>query len=345
MSDSNKETTEAKSLSTTKPVFSFGVIADVQYATHEDAWNFSHTVLRSFSNSLNILKSSVEYFNSLQLSFVANLGDIIDQRCSKLGTSKSDLKVVLDEFKRMKCKQITHIIGNHELYNFDREELKDLLNTTNGNENKSTWYSYRPVDNIPFRIIVLDTYDVSTIQGTTAERTQQAYDFLSAKNPNEINKHGVNWLSGLKGEDRRFLPYNGAISKEQLDFLDRTCQEADENDEKCLVMGHVQILPGSCSSTTVLWNYKDVLEIFHKYNSIVGYIAGHDHSGGYKQDEAGIHYLTLPSPLETEKGDMCFASVDVYDDKMRINCVGKKMDRLFPKGFMYFRNIKRILKF
>ena len=118
-----------------------------------------------------------------------------------------------------------------------------MLNTTNGNENKSTWYSYRPVDNIPFRIIVLDTYDVSTIQGTTAERTQQAYDFLSAKNPNEINKHGVNWLSGLKGEDRRFLPYIGAISKEQLDFLDRTCQEADENDEKCLVMGHVQILP------------------------------------------------------------------------------------------------------
>ena len=130
MADTNEEVAKVTSSPATKPIFSFGVIADVQYATNEDAWNFSHTVLRSFSNSLNILKSSVEYFNSLQLSFVANLGDIIDQRCSKLGTSKSDLKVVLDEFKRIKCKQITHIIGNHELYNFDREELKDLLNTT-----------------------------------------------------------------------------------------------------------------------------------------------------------------------------------------------------------------------
>ena len=88
--------------------------------------------------------------------------------------------------------------------------------------------------------------------------------------------------------------------------------------------GPCQLFPGSCSSTTVLWNFEDVLQIFHKYNSIVGYIAGHDHSGGYKQDDAGIHYMTLPSPLETEKGDMCFASVDIYDDKMRINCVGKK---------------------
>eukprot|EP00943_MAST-04B_sp_MAST-4B-sp1_P008411 g8411.t1 len=322
------------------PLLSFGCIADVQFCTHDDVWNFSHTSLRSFTNSLNILKAAVKYFNEQDLAFIADLGDIIDQRCSKIGTSESDLKVVLSEFDQLKCKYVNHLIGNHELYNFKRRDLKTLLNTTNGGD--KTWYSYKPDKDVPLRVIVLDTYDISLMEGSTEERTENAKEILAKHNPNDFNKLGVNWVDGLHGEDQRYLPYNGALSDEQLFFLDDTCKKADENNERCVVLGHVQVCPGSCSSTTILWNYASVLKIFNNYNCVVAYISGHDHSGGYKE-ENGIHYLTVPSPLETKVGDMCFGTIDVYNDKMKINSIGNKMGDIFPNEFLPFRKIQNNL--
>ena len=117
-----------------------------------------------------------------------------------IGTSDMDLKIVLDEFEKMNCKQINHLIGNHELYNYKRKDLKKLLNTTNGVNGQTTWYSYRPVEKVPFRVIVLDTYDISYIEGTTNERTEEAKAILAKYNPNDFSKKGVNWVSGLKGK-------------------------------------------------------------------------------------------------------------------------------------------------
>jgi manganese-dependent ADP-ribose/CDP-alcohol diphosphatase len=39
-----------------KPIYSFGVIADVQYADMDDALNFKKDRLRRYRNSLQILK-------------------------------------------------------------------------------------------------------------------------------------------------------------------------------------------------------------------------------------------------------------------------------------------------
>ena len=332
----NQTSSTSAETAATPLLLSFGLIADVQYCTHDDVWNFAHTTLRSFKNSLNILKASVKYFNEKNLAFIADLGDIIDGRCKTIGTSDMDLKIVLDEFEKMNCNQINHLIGNHELYNYKRKDLKKLLNTTNGVNGQTTWYSYRPVEKVPFRVIVLDTYDISYIEGTTNERTEEAKAILAKYNPNDFSKKGVNWVSGLKGKNRRYLPYNGGISKAQLDFLNETCKKADEMNEQCVVMGHVQVCPGACSNTCILYNYEDVLNIFHKYDCVVAYCAGHDHSGGYIEKN-GIHYLTLPSPLETKIGDMCFGSIDIYDDKMKINSIGNKMQNVFPDKLLPLR--------
>jgi hypothetical protein len=48
------------------------------------------------------------------------LGDLIDGQCAKRESSDEDLKAVTDKFARLDQTDFLHLIGNHELYNFDR---------------------------------------------------------------------------------------------------------------------------------------------------------------------------------------------------------------------------------
>ncbi len=52
------------------------------------------------------------------------LGDIIDGKCKFNESQESALNTVLDVFKKSKCTEIYHVIGNHELYCFDRQTLQ-----------------------------------------------------------------------------------------------------------------------------------------------------------------------------------------------------------------------------
>lgn len=49
---------------------------------------------------------------------------------------------------------------------------------------------------------------------------------------------------------------------------------------------------------------------------------GHDHEGGYKRDDHGVHHRTFESPLQAPVGDDCFATVDIYDDKIVVRGKG-----------------------
>jgi len=63
------------------------------------------------------------------------------------------------------------------------------------------------------------------------------------------------------------------------------------------------------------------LKILHKYeDSVVACLTGHEHGGGYSQDKAGIHHLTLISPLESKID--AHAIVEVYDDKIKVQGYG-----------------------
>ena len=58
---------------------------------------------------------------------------------------------VLNELNLSGCKHIINIIGNHELYNFSREDLDKRLGTR---MNGSSWYSYKPWSDVPLRLLV-----------------------------------------------------------------------------------------------------------------------------------------------------------------------------------------------
>ncbi|KAJ8748032.1 hypothetical protein K2173_011853 [Erythroxylum novogranatense] len=88
------------------PLFSFGVISDVQYADIPDG--------KSFLGIPRYYRHSFTYF-------VINFGDIVDGFCPK-DQSLNAVRKVVTEFEKFKG-PVYHLIGNHCLYNLPREKL------------------------------------------------------------------------------------------------------------------------------------------------------------------------------------------------------------------------------
>lgn len=61
-----------------RPVFSFGVIADIQYCDCDDATNFAGTEHRKYRDTLRQTELAVASWNQAKVNFVVQLGDLID---------------------------------------------------------------------------------------------------------------------------------------------------------------------------------------------------------------------------------------------------------------------------
>ena len=59
----------------------------------------------------------------------------------------------------------------------------------------------------------------------------------------------------------------------------------------------------------MLWDYDAVLRIIHASRAVVAVICAHDHDGGYHRDAAGVHHLTLRSPLNRGAAGSAFGAV------------------------------------
>lgn len=239
-----------------------------------------------------------------------------------------------------------------ELYNFSREELLDVekgpLNSARNDDpilqgKASSWYSYQPKPGI--RFIVVDAYDISMLNGTSEESTIEARAFLNKKNPNNFEEKGVDWTQGLSGKSQRFVPYNGAIGKNQLSWLRETLLTALASNEKCIILSHVSLIPGACSISCVVWNYEEVLRILHNPGRtiedgsttsaeesgddefgptpVICCLYGHAHKGGYRMDRRGIHHITLQAPLEAVGDEMAHATIDLMEDHLVIHGEGR----------------------
>jgi hypothetical protein len=161
------------------------------------------------------------------------------------------------------------------------------------------------------RFVFLDPYEEAVIG---VERGGAGYaaaaSVLRANNPNDFET-STDWLRGLQGLRRRFVPYNGQVGPGQLAWLREELRAAAcERGEVCLVFSHVPLCPGACSSSCLAWNFDAVLGVLGEFASAkfagragVGCVfAGHDHKGGLAVDAAGIHHVTLAAPLESPDG-------------------------------------------
>ncbi|KAF6137187.1 hypothetical protein GIB67_030951 [Kingdonia uniflora] len=293
-----------------EPLFSFGVISDVQYADIPDGRSFLG-VPRYYRHSIQVLQRAIGKWNTHlpTLKFAVNLGDIVDGFCPK-DESLNAVQKVVREFESFNG-PVYHMIGNHCLYNLPRNDLLPLLKIPT--VNSLGYYDFSP--NPEFRFVVLDGYDISAIGWPKDHpNTFKALKILDEKNPNSDK----NSPSGLVGLERRFLKFNGAIGTEQLEWLDRVLQDSTELEQKVVVCCHLPLDPGAVSNEALCWNYKEVMDAIHRYNCVKVCLAGHEHRGGQSIDSHGVHHRVLEAALECPPGSDAFGYIDVYHDRLSL---------------------------
>lgn len=159
----------AAGLGRADPRFSFGVLADLQYADQDTANG------REYRRSLDKLRSAAEWFARERLEFVIQLGDLVDGGIDNLDR-------VLAGWESLAPKR--HVIGNHE-GEIDRAALLDRLHLERG------YYQFAAPG---WRFVVLD----GSQSGPEGARLLE--ELRASKEPN-----AQTWNGAIAGEQKEWL--------------------------------------------------------------------------------------------------------------------------------------------
>lgn len=272
------------------PLVRFGAIADPQYAPVPPRGT------RYYANSLAKLSAAVESLNEADLDFVVTLGDIIDRHVESYLHILPIYQLVEAENR--------YVLGNH-----DYDVAGDYVATVPDYLGMEARY-YDFVSG-GVRFIVLDGNDLSTFanpEGSPRHEASQAmYEALVAEDA--INAK----------------TWNGGISEEQIAWMRERLDAAETAGEPVIVFGHYPMAPEDQHN---LWNYEAVTDLLAGYDNVMAYLNGHNHSGAYAVED-GIHYVTVEGMVETE-AETAYAIVEVYDDRIVIDGIGRATDRDLP---------------
>ncbi|XP_070783414.1 manganese-dependent ADP-ribose/CDP-alcohol diphosphatase isoform X2 [Enoplosus armatus] len=308
------------------PLFTFGVIADIQYADIDDGLNYVRTRRRYYRSSLRLLRNAQESWSAVKPDFIVQLGDIIDGFNKDHGASERALDTVLREFGSGSA-QVHHVWGNHEFYNFSRSALlRSELNSAlrfEGSRAGSDIYAYHFSPFPGFTFVVLDAYDVSLLG---REKSSQQYGDAMSLIKQYNNNKDLNLCQGLQ---QRFTMFNGGFSKAQLNWLDSVLASADEKQERVTIASHLPVHPYATDAICLAWNYDELLAVIQSHSSVVCFMAGHVHEGAYHRDkDTGVHHLTLEGVIETPPDSNAFCTVSVHEDRMVLKGSGRMADRV-----------------
>mmetsp|Transcript_24525 Transcript_24525/g.43521 ORF Transcript_24525/g.43521 Transcript_24525/m.43521 type:complete len:462 (-) Transcript_24525:59-1444(-) len=312
------------------PLFRFGVIADVQYADINNGTSFGGGEYRYYRGTANNLQAAVSWWNKEcpDIRFVAQLGDLIDgQNAGKYGEglnftvpqSETAFQHVMSHLERCTCKAWHHAVGNHELYNFERDDLhRKLFVDKQHTSPDRLYYSFSPHPG--WRFLMLDAYDIA-LEGRDqkSDKYKLARSFLEENNPNIFA--GKSWFEGIPKERQRFVPFNGGVSDEQLEWLRSELHIAEKKGENTIIMSHIPLIPSASSHKTCLWNYPKVLSTIRNFKSVKMILAGHFHPGGYALDDEGIHHVTIHGSL-THADLGSYGVIEVHRDFVELKGVG-----------------------
>ncbi len=265
-------------------LFSFGLMADCQYVDAETRGS------RFYRQSPKKLAEAVAELNRRDQAFTFHLGDFIDRDFASFAT----LQPIAAKLQA----DLYHVLGNHDydVADVDKGKVQGELGLERG------YYSLRRNG---FRFLVIDTTDVSVYRHPSG--TEKKKDAVA-----EMQK----WkAAGSKSA----VSWNSRPGDEQIEWVEEQLQEATEENETVLVLGHHPILPNGGHS---IWNAIAVHELLKKYSCAKLYLNGHNHAGAYIDDE-GLHYLTLNGMVETEKVN-AFAHADLFVDRLEITGFGRQ---------------------
>lgn len=242
------------------PLFSFGIVADVQYADSDPAGT------RFYRSSLKKLREAINAFKADSVDFVFNLGDLIDN-------NYLSYKPVLEIIDSSGLK-ILHVTGNHD-YAVEPRMKKKIPQQQ---QSKDGYYSF--VHNT-FRFIILNGNEISTYSTTNKSTISEAEKMISAIK----DSSGINAMS-----------WNGGISNKQIEWLDNQLNESSLANEKVFLICHFPVEPENSHN---LLNYKKALSVLEKYHNVIAWLNGHNHAGNYGNFNL-THFVTFKGMVETE---------------------------------------------
>ncbi len=266
------------------PLFSFGLMADCQYADVETAGS------RFYRESPRKLREAVDELNRHDLAFSFHLGDFIDRNLE----SFDDLNPIA---ARLKSK-LHHALGNHDFDVPDQDKAKVPLKL-------GLQSGYYLVRRSGFRLLVLDTTEVSTYR-------------YPGNDPRTASAHTE--LKKLQAAGSPFAQsWNSRAGDRQMQWLKNELETADAAGETVLILGHHPVLPEEAHST---WNTRELRDLFARYPCAKAYLNGHNHAGAY-HEAGGFHYLTLDGMLNT-RDQNAFAVAKVHPDRLEISGFGRQ---------------------
>jgi len=259
--------------------FSFGAIADCQYCEVPDRGQ------RKYSASKEKLQQCVEHFNKEDLSFVIHLGDFIDRNFSSFDE-------ILPIYNSLEAPGY-HVLGNHDFEVAD--EYKELVPKKLGMPSK--YYDFK-IKN--WRFICLDGNDLSFIAYPKGSQRYQ-----------ESEKY-------YREKKIRSPKWNGGVGAEQLNWLRKTLERAEDSEEKVALFCHFPVYPPDPHN---LWNAKEVIALLEEFSCVKAYINGHNHKGKYGI-KSGIHYLTCKGMVDTN--ETAYSIANVFQDRIEITGYGRE---------------------
>jgi manganese-dependent ADP-ribose/CDP-alcohol diphosphatase len=260
MSENNDQETCKANNQIQRPLFSVGIVSDVQYSDYE------HIGTRYYRSSPEKLREATTRFKADSVRFVINLGDLIDK-------DFGSFKTVLDIMDSSGLK-IYHVAGNHD-YSVD-PKLKRRIPVLVPSKKGHYSFTYDK-----FRFICLNGNELSIYISNYKTAIIKAESLLAnMKEKGEIN--AVDW--------------NGGFSSNQIKWLKEELDKAVTNGEKVILNCHFPVAPDNVHN---LLNYKDVLTILKKYKNIIAWFNGHNHAGNYSYLNM-MHFVTFKGMVETE---------------------------------------------
>ncbi len=272
------------SCSKKEPILKIGLVADPQYANKPTVGK------RYYRESLWKLEEAIDTFNYYNVDFVQNLGDIIDVEWESFDS-------ILPIYDKLKPDiENYQLLGNHD-FAIDSTHLRDLLEKLSI---PNYYYSYSKKG---WRFIVLDAMD---------------YSYYS----NSLHNHDINqvnlYYENTKEKSNHNL-WNGAIGKEQQNWLKLELDSANLLNQKVILFSHLPLRPQDDPHN--LWNDYEIINLIENSSNVVAFINGHNHSGGYVFKN-GIHYITIFGMVDTMISS--YGILEFYKDSLVLRGYGNQ---------------------
>ena len=161
----------------------------------------------------------------------------------------------------------------------------------------------------------------------SSTKHKEATTFLSIN-----TNHDKNSPINLLNLDQRFVAFNGAVGKAQLQWLTSELESCQAQGLQAIILSHAPFYPPVAPEICLLWNYDDVLNVLAKFKSnVAATLCGHTHNSAYAMDEeSGIHHFVFKAALESVPPIKTFNIFTLFENGIEVEGFG---DEAIRTGF------------